>query len=106
MFKCIQKIERQNEFSFNVYTTEPNKDKYSIFPIYLTDNMKGVHVNLLLYYEDTDEGCTKHYVYIKHFNRLFNDINNSHIKKHFGYRCLHHFTKEDLLIKHNKDFPN
>ena len=43
--------------------------------------MKEIHVNLLLYYEDTDEGCIKHYVYIKKFNRLFNDINNSHIKK-------------------------
>ena len=100
-----RKIESQNDFSFNVYTAEPKKDKYSIFPIYLTDNMKEIHVNLLLYYEDTDEGCIKHYVYIKNFNRLFNDINNSHIKKHFCYRCLHHFTKEDLLIKHNNDYP-
>ena len=100
-----RKIENQNNFSFNVYTSEPIKDKYSIFPIYLTDNIKSIHINLLLYYEETDEGCIKHYVYIKNFDRLFNDITNSHNKKHFCNRCLHHFSSEELLIKHNKDYP-
>ena len=53
-----RKIEKQNDFSFNVYTCElSTAGNYPIYPIYLTNNMKSTHVNLLLYYEDTDEGC-------------------------------------------------
>ena len=102
-----RKIEKQNDFSFNVYTCEfSTAGNYPIYPIYLTNNMKPTHVNLLLYYEDTDEGCKKHYIYIKNFNRLFYDITNEHNKKHFCVRCLHHFSSEELLNKHNKDYPS
>ena len=96
-----RKSESQNDFSFNVYTTEANKneDKKTIFPIYLTDNMKTKHINVLLYYEETDEGCQKHYVLIKDFNRLFADINKSDKRKHFCLRCMHNFTTKELLQK-------
>ena len=100
-----RKIEAKNDFSFNVYATEPVKDRYKIYPIYNSDEKKPIHVNLLLYYEETDEGFKKHYVYIKNFNKLLNDKTKNDHKKYFCYRCLHNFTTQELLDKHNHDHP-
>ena len=68
--------------------------------------MKTKHINLLLSYEETDEGCQKHYVLIKDFNKLFANINKSDKRKHFCLRCMHNFTTEELLQKHNNEHPN
>ena len=53
----------------------------------------------LLYIE---EGKKSHYVLIQDFDRLMNTF-NKHKKKHFCKRCLHCFSRKDLLEKHSPD---
>src|SRR5204862_1089701 len=59
----IDRFERQNEISVNVFGYEGKK---LIYPLRITKRMKKVHVNLLL----LQRGRVTHYCLIHNFNRL------------------------------------
>ena len=44
-----------------------------------------------------------HYCWIVNLNRLLYDQNKLKCKTYFCDRCLHGFTREELLIKHKED---
>src|SRR5580765_2864485 len=71
----IEKFERLNEISINVYTIQESekKDKkdrgIAIVPLFLTNDKKERHVNLLYLY-DTRRDNIAHFAYIKNLSRL------------------------------------
>ena len=54
-------------------------------------------INLLLIYEEHKS----HYVWINDLNRLLYDQIKYKRRKHFCERCLHGYSREDLLQRHN-----
>jgi len=93
-YKDYNKIEKQNQININVFG-------YSsfIYPIHISKEKYKDHIEVLY----TEEGEKSHYVYIQNFNRLMNNFTNHKETKHFCMRCLHCFSREDLLEKHSPD---
>ena len=93
-YKDYNKIEKQNQININVFG-------YSsfIYPIHTSKEKYKDHIEVLY----IEEGEKSHYVYIKNFNRLMNTFTNHKETKHFCMRCLHCFSREDLLEKHSPD---
>ena len=94
--KQVEKVEKQNNISVNVFGYESeNEGKPLIFPLHITKTDKLHHVNLLLI---TEEDKT-HYVYIKSMSRLLNHRNT---KRHYCPYCLHAFVQAYSLHKHRE----
>ena len=93
-YKDYNKIEKQNQININVFG-------YSsfIYPIHISKEKYKDHIEVLY----IEEGEKSHYVYIQNFNRLMNTFTNHKETKHFCMRCLHCFSREDLLAKHSPD---
>ena len=93
-YKDYNKIEKQNQINVNVFG-------YSsfIYPIHTSKEKYKDHIEVL--YIEVEE--KSHYVYIQNFNRLMNTFTNHKETKHFCMRCLHCFSREDLLEKHSSD---
>ena len=93
-YKDYNKIEKQNQININVFG-------YSsfIYPIHISKEKYKDHIEVLY----IEEGEKSHYVYIQNFNRLMNTFTNHKETKHFCMRCLHCFSREDLLSKHSPD---
>jgi len=89
----IKKIEKQNEnISINVFGFDQNE----LFPVYITKFKTNLHVNLLLYSNDDQT----HYCLIRNMSRLLSSLTKHHsVRYHCDY-CLHGFTTQDLLDKH------
>ena len=93
--KQINKIEKQNNISINLFGYE-EKQK---FPIYISKEKYQDHMELLL----ITEGENKHYVLIKDFNKfMFNQTKHEH-KKYFCMYCLQCFSREDVLTEHKNN---
>ena len=84
----IGKFERQNNISVNVLGFEG-----VLFPLYITKEHFGTHVNLLLH----SQGTTKHYCLIKDLNKLLYSQNRYKGRMYYCRYCLHGFIREDLL---------
>ena len=57
-------------------------------------------INVLLIYEEKEEETKSYYVWITNFNRLLFD-QTKHNKRKYPYeRCLHIFSRENLLKLH------
>lgn len=127
----IGKFERQNEkISVNVYAYKPKKNlktrekKYHIYPIRLTQEVKEVHVHLLLItrvhgsdsdledeFGDSDinvveeielSSIVRHYCYIHDLSPLLQGqlhVNNRK-KKYFCDRCLNYFYSTEKRESH------
>ncbi|KAJ8311292.1 hypothetical protein KUTeg_011153 [Tegillarca granosa] len=69
-----------------------------VFPLYLSKNGDGIHEIDLLYLSADSKS---HYCYIKNLNRFLSvtkpNVNN---QRYFCRRCLHGFTRQDLLKEH------
>ena len=93
--KQINKIEKQNNISINLFGYE-EKQK---FPTYISKEKYQDHMELLL----ITEGENKHYVLIKDFNKfMFNQTKHEH-RKYFCMYCLQCFSREDVLTEHKKN---
>ena len=93
--KHINKIEKQNNISINLFGYE-EKQK---FPIYISKEKYQDHMELLLITEDEK----KHYVLIKDFNKfMFNQTKHEH-RKYFCMNCLQCFSREDVLTEHKNN---
>lgn len=114
-FEDIEKFEAINDFRINVYECSQEKEeieegskvnKAETRPLRISDKESGKMVNLLLlsqehYDKETKEtSFNSHYIWIKDFSAL---CSWGRVKHHFCYKCLHGFTRVDLLEKHEKE---
>ena len=90
----ISKVEKQNHLAINVF----GWDKGVIIHR-LSEQPAGGTINLLL----IEKAGKFHYTWIKDLNRLLYDQSKHQHRKHFCERCLHGYTREDLLEAHKPD---
>ncbi len=89
----MPKIEKLNNCSINVYGIE----KGGIVPIFVSRSAAEEQIDIMWYEE--------HYSLIKD-NKLMATYNKHKERKWVCRKCLHPFSREDLLINHNKDEKN
>ena len=95
--KDIDKFERQNQNSVNIFAY----DKSKIVVAHLNKNLMETHVNLLLA-DNKDRG--KHYCSIKRLSALVGLQCSSHNgKKYFCEKWLHYFQSQSNLVIHKID---
>ncbi|XP_050677400.1 uncharacterized protein LOC126974058 isoform X2 [Leptidea sinapis] len=96
----IQKVERLNNLSVNVFGLEYNCKKKVhelVGPLYLTKSRKIVHINLLF----ISHGTINHFCYIKNLSRLVSgQISNHEHAIYICDGCLLHFSTNDKLSAH------
>ena len=100
----IEKVEKQNNLAINVFGWEEEK----IIIYKMSKQSDSIpRINLLLFsrkWEEGEEMVEKwHYTWIKDLNRLLYDQSKHHERKHFCDRCLHGYSREDLLKSHKSD---
>ena len=89
----IEKFEKNNNILINIF----GYDEKEIFPLRISENFLGKHVNILLIENDGN----KHYCLIKSMSRLFSSQVNRHDGKIYVCNfCLQHFNKEKILEDH------
>jgi len=93
----ITKFENINpEMSINVFGWWQN----ALYPIRVSNEQQRPHVIDLLLLANND---TSHYVWIKDLSRLIYRTSKHKCRKYPCRRCLHIFSREDLLVKHTPD---
>lgn len=88
----IQKFEKQNNISINVFGYEND-----FFPLYISE-LESANANVDLLYVEQDGNS--HYCLIKDLNRVLGSTKRAKRKHYFCQRCLHGFIREDLLKDH------
>ncbi|XP_011067903.1 PREDICTED: uncharacterized protein LOC105154238 [Acromyrmex echinatior] len=97
--KDIPKFERLNAVSINVYSIENRQ----VFPLWLTNDKKEKHVNLL-YLQYSRNYNIRHFAWIKNLSRLVrSQITGNESRKYFCDRCLHYFSSCKKLQPHEVD---
>lgn len=86
----IGKFCSDNQVSINVYAYDEH-----IYPIRLSKQQTGRHVNLLYYHG--------HYCWIKSFDRLMGDQNKHKSRGYYCETCLFPFYSEERLNLHRPD---
>ena len=68
--RIYKKMLEQNDFTFNVYSFDSDNDEYMFYPLFVVDQPKEKHVNLVFFTEqdDTKDKRKSHYAYIKNFD--------------------------------------
>ena len=92
----IQKVEKLNNLAINVFGWN---QKEVIIHRLSQRNGDVPRINLLLI-EKSDKF---HYTWIKSLSRLLYDQSKHRSRKHFCERCLHGYTREDLLEAHKPE---
>ncbi|XP_063388138.1 uncharacterized protein LOC134674022 [Cydia fagiglandana] len=99
----IQKFEKMNDISINVFGLEYNsKSKIHdvVGPLHLTKCKKATHLNLLYISKDSKG----HYCYIKNLSRLVSkQLSNTQHAAHICDGCLSNFTTRDNLMNHQRN---
>ena len=90
----ISKVEKQNDLAINVF----GWDNACVI-IYRLSERPARRINLLL----IEKAGKFHYTWIKDLNRLLYDQSKHRERKHFCERCLHGYTRKDLLEAHKPD---
>ena len=65
-----------------------------ICPLYISNREDEDIINMVLT-EDKDKN--QHYAYIENFSRLFAHLSMHNVRNFYCCRCLHRFSREDLL---------
>ena len=91
----IPKVEKLNNRAINVFGWDKGVTVYRLS----TQPGKMPRINLLL----IEKAGKFHYTWIKNLNRLLYDQSKHKERKHFCERCLHGYTREDLLEAHRPD---
>lgn len=84
----ISKFEQLNDISINVYTYEKEKTEkpYKIFPIRLSSEKRGRHINMLYMQDQSNEG---HFMWIKNLSRLVtSQLSKNRSKKYICNRYV------------------
>ena len=87
-----KKMEKLKNLAINVFGWDKGVTVYRLS----TQPIGMSHINMLL----IEKAGKFHYTWIKNLNRLLYDQNKRKKHKHFCERCLHGYTKEDLLEAH------
>jgi len=91
----IKQVEKQNNLAINVFGWEKG-----IIVHHISKQPGSMpRINLLL----IEEAGKFHYTWIKDLNRLLHDQSKHDGRKHFCERCLHGYSREDLLEAHKPD---
>ena len=88
----IGKVERQNNLTINVF----GWDKGVIVHHLSKQPEEETRINLLLF----EKAGKFHYTWIKDLSRLLYDQSKHRERKHFCERCLHGYSRKDLLEDH------
>ena len=91
----IKRIERQNNLTINVF----GRDKEVIVHHISKQPEDMPRINLLL----IEKAGKFLYTWIKDLNRLLQDQSKCSNRKHYCERCLHGYTREDLLEAHKPE---
>ena len=91
----ISKVERLNDLAINVFGWDKGVTVH-----HLSNEPEDMpRINLLL----IEKAGKFHYTWIKDLNRLLYDQSKHQHRKHFCPRCLHGYSREDLLDAHKPD---
>ena len=91
----IPKVEKLNNLAINVFGCDKGVTVYRLST--QPDGMPCIHLLLI------EKAGKFHYTWIKDLNRLLRDQSKHKERKHFCERCLHDYTREDLLEAHIPD---
>ena len=91
----ISKVEKLNNLAINVF----DWDKRVTVNRLSTQSDGMPRINLLL----IEKAGKHHFTWTKDLNRLLYDQSKHRERKHFCERCLHGYTREDLLEAHRPD---
>ena len=94
----ISRIEKQNPLAINVFGWD-NAHACVIIHRLSDAALARTTVNMLL----IEKAGKFHYTWIKDLNRLLYDQSKHQHRKHFCKRCLHGYTREDILEAHKSD---
>ena len=95
----ISKVEKQNNLVINVFGWDKGVIIHRLSERACDAAQARTTVNLLL----IEKAGKFHYTWIKDLNRLLYDQSKHQHRKHFCERCLHGYTREDLLEAHKPD---
>ena len=91
----IPKVEWQNDLAINVFGWDKG-----VIVHHISDQPEDMpRTNLLL----IEKAGKFHYTWIKNLSRLLYDQSKHREKKHFCERCLHGYSREDLLEDHKPE---
>ena len=104
--KDFKKFENLNPtISINIYDYKLKEDIVTFSPLYITDEEKEIHVDMLYVYDEINS----HFCLIKDLSRLIRSQITSNEKRIIlCRRCLKHFYDENKLSEHKeycKKFP-
>ena len=92
----MRKVETQNNIAINVFGWK----KGCVIVHQLSKQPSEIpRINLML----VEEHNRIHYTWIKNLNRLLHDQTKHNERKHFCERCLHGYTRADLLDQHRPE---
>ena len=92
----VEQVEKQNNLAINVF----GWDKKRLIIYHMSKQSVGLdRINLLLF----SRVEVWHYTWIKNLNRLLYDQSKHCGRKHFCERCLHGYSREDLLEAHKPE---
>jgi len=93
----IYKLERQNpNLAINVF----GWDKEQVIVHRISEQDGNIpRINLML----TKQGDNTHYSYVKRLTALLYDQTRHNESKHFGERCLHGYSRKELLERHKPE---
>ncbi|XP_046851910.1 uncharacterized protein LOC124445250 [Xenia sp. Carnegie-2017] len=94
----LERAERQNDLAINVYGWEGD-----VVPCRLSKVERARKTVNLFLVSDSKNPEKYHYTWIKDFNRLLNRESKNGQRLHFCERCLHGFTRQDLLEEHKPE---
>ena len=95
----ISKVEKQNNLVINVFGWDKGVIIHRLSERACDAAQARTTVNMLL----IEKAGKFHYTWIKDLNRLLYDQSKHQHRKHFCERCLHGYTREDLLEAHKPD---
>ena len=93
----IDRLERQNpNLAINVF----GWDKEQVIVYRISEQGGNIpRINLML----THKGDNTHYSYVKRLTALLYDQNHHNDSKHFCERCLHGYSRKELLERHKQE---
>ena len=94
--KDISKVEKQNNININVFALDNQKNKQSIYPVYVS-NVQSENIVDLLYIEENEN---THYCLIKDLDSFLCDKNRN--KQYTCRNCLQGFRRKETLEKHKE----
>ena len=92
----IPLIEKLNNLRINVFIYQEKE----VCPLYISKKDNEDCINLLLI--ENEDGGT-HYTLIRSFSRLMGNLTRHDPQVFYCYRCLHRYSRQDLLEAHQKD---